>query len=459
MYYKANDDCQLVNLNELYTKHFGERSHGVFVEVGANDGEAYSNTCMLADLGWQGYYIEPLPDKALECAIRHAKNNVIVTDVAIASEAGRAKFYRSADEFAAGSTLMSSAEAEEYAGKFATEIEVETMRLDTYLKEHNVKPGFDILNIDTEGTDIDVLLSFDVEEYHPTMIIIETNCSKDKTRIIKEILSSYTLVSEDDVNCVFVLSSHIFAEYKERIGKEVRAIMSVPRLIMSDCARSIDDMYANLHVENNLGGGAYWGQTMNRVMNRAIESGCKYILAIDSDTYFNSTHIVRLYDIMDKRPDIDCIAAMQTQRIIDRIICGFKDEDLDEGIIPPWILFADTFEATYAHFGLTLIRTEKLVAMPKPWFWSYPGKDGDWGDDRIDEDIWFWNKWKEAGNNVHIANKVVVGHLELMATYPDKTLRKRYYHPSDIVNNGIPAEVWPMRISAVYDENGEPINA
>jgi FkbM family methyltransferase len=451
--YTVPESCQIPSLPTLYEKYFGIKTHGVFVEVGANDGEMWSNTCGLADIGWKGFYIEPLPDKAKECKIRHANNDVVVSQIAIALEEGQTTLYRSNDEWAAGSTLLSAAEAQVYAGKFDPETyTVNTLRLDTYLKDNNVNPEFDLLSIDTEGTDIAVLQSMDVEYWKPTMIIIETHSSVDKTRIITDILRTlYTRVYEDSVNCIFVLTAVAFTNEIKSIERDVRGVMSVPRLMFSDSVWSMLGVCAGLHVDIDRGGGAYWGQTLNKVMNSASKK-CKYILAIDYDSLFDASILIKLYDIMEKRPDIDCIAPLQTMRITEKILCAINESDLEEGMLPPWLLFCDTFEVNAAHFGFTLLRVEALKKVPKPWFVGYPGVDGDWGDDRVDEDCHFWNQWREAGNNIHIANKVVIGHLELMACYPDKSLNKFYVHPSEVFNHGQPAECGPMKITEVIPD-------
>ena len=46
-------------------------SKGTFVEIGAYDGESFSNTSFLADLGWNGLYVEPVPKFAALCRARH----------------------------------------------------------------------------------------------------------------------------------------------------------------------------------------------------------------------------------------------------------------------------------------------------------------------------------------------------------------------------------------------------
>jgi hypothetical protein len=82
--YQFASNCQFnaEDLNRIYQEAFGFRSHGSFVEVGASDGESYSNTCGLADIGWEGIYVEPVKELAKKCRLRHRKNDVSVYNCA-----------------------------------------------------------------------------------------------------------------------------------------------------------------------------------------------------------------------------------------------------------------------------------------------------------------------------------------------------------------------------------------
>jgi len=79
-------DCQISNLSNIYENLFGSLSDGIFLEIGAFDGDTVSNTCFLADLGWKGYYCEPVPEYALKCQLRHLNNNVKVLPCAVGDE-------------------------------------------------------------------------------------------------------------------------------------------------------------------------------------------------------------------------------------------------------------------------------------------------------------------------------------------------------------------------------------
>ena len=64
-------------LDDILTKYFGFPSEGFFVEVGAFDGESFSNTSCLADHGWGGIYVEPVEEHYDACLRRHEKNEEI----------------------------------------------------------------------------------------------------------------------------------------------------------------------------------------------------------------------------------------------------------------------------------------------------------------------------------------------------------------------------------------------
>src|SRR5690348_3305870 len=83
-YYRIAADCQIPDLASLFEKYLGRKRDGCFVEVGAYDGQYVSNTCGLADLGWRGFYIEPVPEYFELCKKRHAGNaGIVVSNLAV----------------------------------------------------------------------------------------------------------------------------------------------------------------------------------------------------------------------------------------------------------------------------------------------------------------------------------------------------------------------------------------
>jgi FkbM family methyltransferase len=219
--YNLSPTCQIPDLDEIYYKYFGFRV-GVFVEVGAFDGESVSNTSCLADCGWEGFYIEPVKKHYLECLERHQKNNVKVSNLAIGTEEGAQKIYSSGIVSTLDpehSEMLSYMEIFGYP-QFSLE-ECEQVRLDTYLNQNNIPKNFDLLVVDVEGRENDVFSSFDLNEWRPKMLIVELVDDHAHFQHNKNLINScsnlrgyikdngYTEVFRDHINTIFVLNDYI----------------------------------------------------------------------------------------------------------------------------------------------------------------------------------------------------------------------------------------------------------
>ena len=117
-------------------------------------------------------------------------------------------------------------------------------------------------------------------------------------------------------------------------------------------------------------------------------------------------------------------------------------EGIDPNRVPKTHFDADLTPLTTGHFGLTLIRTKALADLPRPWIWSTPAPDGSWGDGRVDDDIYFWRQWEAHGKTLFNANRVVVGHLELMVKWPGRDLSVLHQRAADFWKDGPPKGVW-----------------
>ena len=79
--------CQIPGLRDHY-RSLGLSGDGFFVEIGGFDGETWSNTSFLADEGWTGLYVEPVPGHARMIVARHFLNRVYVEQRAVMPEPG-----------------------------------------------------------------------------------------------------------------------------------------------------------------------------------------------------------------------------------------------------------------------------------------------------------------------------------------------------------------------------------
>jgi FkbM family methyltransferase len=215
--YKPGNDCQIKNLEQIYTDFFGYTSKGTFVEVGAYDGISFSNTSFLGDLGWSGVYIEPVNQFFEKCKERHKNNNIIFYNNAVGSEEKEIKIFVNGAISTTANDQISTYENINWANKtsFSTQV-VKQLRLDTILKKANVKKKFDLLVVDVEGNENDVFKSFDLTEWMPRMMIVELvdNHPDFKTETIVNINckilrnyinnNGYVEIYSDEINTIFI---------------------------------------------------------------------------------------------------------------------------------------------------------------------------------------------------------------------------------------------------------------
>lgn len=222
MEYNIPSDCQINNLADyykLYLKNCSPES-GTFVEVGAYDGQTFSNTCFLADGGWSGIYIEPIKSSYDKCKIRHAANNVQILNYAIVDNNNKEVVVYDGGEWSTSSAEAANLIKGQFGVHYSSGIEVDSCTLDTVLENLNFQK-IDLLVIDTEGTEIDVLTGFNLKKYRPQMCIIEmhevpSGCWGDPmflksneliNTLFKEV--GYIKVYSDPINTIFVVKENV----------------------------------------------------------------------------------------------------------------------------------------------------------------------------------------------------------------------------------------------------------
>jgi len=186
--------------------------------------------------------------------------------------------------------------------------------------------------------------------------------------------------------------------------------------------------------------GAFWGQCLERILEEAQNLDAEWITTLDYDTVFTPQIFDRLCYLMATHPEADAIAPWQVQRDTGDPLCWFTDETgLARREIPLMEFDQDLIPVDTAHFGLTLLRVDALKKMPHPWFLAKPNKEGKWGEHRIDEDIHFWHRWKDAGNTLFMAGQVSIGHLQQVASWPNEQIRPIHQYVPDFQRDGVPA--------------------
>lgn len=205
---------------------------------------------------------------------------------------------------------------------------------------------------------------------------------------------------------------------------KVTAVMGIPRFGCNESWGMIYEALLPLGIPLARFGGVFWGQCMQRGFNDSVAAGTDWILTIDHDSIFTAKDVSALLDEFARNPHIDALAAMQVRR-------GSEYPLMTIGRQTEAHVTEEPVLATTAHFGLTLIRVDALTEIPKPWFYGRPDAAGEWGDNRLDDDIWFWHQWRLAGKNVYVSPRVRIGHMESMISEFDDDMKVRHVYPTE----------------------------
>lgn len=173
--YSVAQNCQIEGLPSIYESYFGNNYIGNFVEIGAFDGYNYSNTCGLADLGWNGIFVEPHPNSFALLQERYKDyENIKCFQNAIGN-------LETVDFFL--SNAISTASKEQYelykihnwANGKENSIKVQKIPFDDFLVAIGYSYSIDVLSIDVEGSELEVLNTFTIDKWNPKMAIVEAH--------------------------------------------------------------------------------------------------------------------------------------------------------------------------------------------------------------------------------------------------------------------------------------------
>lgn len=224
--------------------------------------------------------------------------------------------------------------------------------------------------------------------------------------------------------------------------RKFAAVMSMPRLAFSD------NMFCALQALTPFGigfakvTGAYWGPCLTRGMEPHLNDGTDYIITLDYDTVFTAHDVHKLAVLMEEHPEADAICPVQCKREEATALFKPVHEETGEYFTETELSLAHfdkpLTRVAWGHFGLTFIRTSALRKLKTPWFHSQPDPEGRWGDNRVDDDIWFWGRLKDAGCRLYVANHIGVGHLQLVATWLDQEFCVHHQYIADYHKQGKP---------------------
>lgn len=160
----------------------GFKRGGFFVEFGATDGIIHSNTWLLEkEFGWQGIVAEPA--KIWHERLRHNRSCQIDFDCVWSETGAELRFNEVAAAGLSTIAAFNACDGHKKARRDGTEYSVTTVTLQDMLTRHNAPFEIDYLSIDTEGSEYDILRSFDFAAHRISIITVEHNYTPNRQKI------------------------------------------------------------------------------------------------------------------------------------------------------------------------------------------------------------------------------------------------------------------------------------
>ena len=175
----------------------GLEKSGFFVEFGAADGIALSNSYLLEkNFGWNGILCEP--STGWYEALKQNRSCVIDTRCVYSVSGQKISFSENYLGELSAITAYAEPNASGILKRTTSSYEVETISLLDLLKVHNAPRFIDFLSIDTEGSEFEILKNFDFESYSFGSICVEHNFGETREQINTLLLANdYVQVHSD----------------------------------------------------------------------------------------------------------------------------------------------------------------------------------------------------------------------------------------------------------------------
>jgi FkbM family methyltransferase len=170
---------------------------GFFVEFGAADGVALSNSHILEKhFGWKGILCEP--STGWHDSLKQNRSCVIDTRCVYSVSGESVSFSENYLGELSAITSFADKNASGVLKRTTSSYQVETVSLLDLLKFHNAPSFIEFLSIDTEGSEFEILKNFDFQSFRFGAICVEHNYAETKEKINRLLLANgYVQVHAD----------------------------------------------------------------------------------------------------------------------------------------------------------------------------------------------------------------------------------------------------------------------
>lgn len=170
---------------KYFYENFGfQITDGFFIEIGAFDGRGQNSTLVLEEAGWKGICVEPMPWN-----IRKIKKNrkCRIIEGAIWNKSGKVTI---ADVGIPGWSGIMNTHQPQHQSKYSGD--TITIKANCYRFEEIGPPiQIDYLQLDTEGSELDILKDINTKKYNIDYICIEDNLSANGSTLYHDFMCNY----------------------------------------------------------------------------------------------------------------------------------------------------------------------------------------------------------------------------------------------------------------------------
>ena len=194
----------MLSYSQLYQdlqvlKFYNYKKNGFFIEIGASDGIKYSNTYLLeTKYNWTGICVEPLPSK-FELLCNNRPNSLCYNNAIYNENDQQITFdISNLDDMLSGISANIN-KHKSVVDSDKTQITVNTITFNDLLEKSNAPFFIDYLSLDTEGSELEILKSVDLQKYTFGLIDVEHNYVEPIRSEIRSLLTSngYEYIKEN----------------------------------------------------------------------------------------------------------------------------------------------------------------------------------------------------------------------------------------------------------------------